>query len=837
MSDATLGIVIDSSGAQKATVDLDKFAASAGKAESAATKMGGSASSVAERDLGKMSEVLGVLEARATGMASNFGIMGSLLTVMGPEGIAAAAGVGAIVVAIDKMIESANRMGELAQSLTNIADTAGITTTQLQGLQIAGDRVGISSEMMTQSLDMFTVSVEQLRQGTGPLYTELSKISPTLVSQLSATKDTTTAWNLLAQAYHNADQEQKNIIARSASGGRNGIAIGRVLDSTAAAGGMNGLVDGLNQADLLTQQQVQHWNDLKIEIDEASSLAKNNFASVFTSEVLENEKKYYDTLLNVSEVAKQFKASDDLRHLLEGGLAGVFMLGGVAATAAAGIFSKQSPSSKINGMVGPTPDYPPAITGLDAPAAGPTAQVIAAQAAARVSALGSGATIADKLTASLKKLDAENANNAFGTQGSTAAINDFNRAVGAVKLDAAIQQIGLATGALGPLATISDMVAQKMLQVAKAQQQGAGLTGAQVAAIKKYTYETQLGITAIDKSADSYTIQAATIDMATGKAATYAAVMAKVYENIRLGHPLTQQQTADLLASADAMGKQAQAAERANVNSSINFGRQTAFLTPEDVQIAQQLKGLYGNDVPAALASSEAQAIRLNNAFAGLANTAQDALHGFATDMRTQLQAGATAWQAFETAGSNALNKIADKLMNMAIDNLWGKAFGGGGGLLGLLGIGGSGSGTGFQGATGDAGNFQWASANGNVFAGRGISAYSGQIVSSPTLFSAGNGPMKFADGAGLMGEAGPEAVMPLTRTKNGKLGVATSSGSQPTVVNVAPQYVFNNADPNVEARLRQQIAQSAADTQQKTVAAVQKLSQNSPGNYLPPKR
>ena len=145
MTDATLGIVIDSSGAQKATVDLDKFAASAGKAESAATKMGGSASSVAERDLGKMSEVLGVLEARATGMASNFGIMGSLLTVMGPEGIAAAAGVGAIVVAIDKMIESANRMGELAQSLTNIADTAGITTTQLQGLQIAGDRVGISS--------------------------------------------------------------------------------------------------------------------------------------------------------------------------------------------------------------------------------------------------------------------------------------------------------------------------------------------------------------------------------------------------------------------------------------------------------------------------------------------------------------------------------------------------------------------------------------------------------------------------------------------------------------------------------------------------------------------
>ncbi|MGH9562043.1 MAG: hypothetical protein ACRD3S_11375 [Terracidiphilus sp.] len=37
MSTAELGLVIDSSGAQKATVDLDKFTSSAAKAESAAT--------------------------------------------------------------------------------------------------------------------------------------------------------------------------------------------------------------------------------------------------------------------------------------------------------------------------------------------------------------------------------------------------------------------------------------------------------------------------------------------------------------------------------------------------------------------------------------------------------------------------------------------------------------------------------------------------------------------------------------------------------------------------------------------------------------------------------
>jgi phage-related minor tail protein len=42
-----------------------------------------------------------------------------------------------------------------------------------------------------------------------------------------------------------------------------------------------------------------------------------------------------------------------------------------------------------------------------------------------------------------------------------------------------------------------------------------------------------------------------------------------------------------------------------------------------------------------------------------------------------------------------------------------------------------------------------------------------------------------FAKGVGLMGEAGPEAIMPLKRGKDGKLGVASSGGGG-VVINVA---------------------------------------------------
>jgi len=71
-------------------------------------------------------------------------------------------------------------------------------------------------------------------------------------------------------------------------------------------------------------------------------------------------------------------------------------------------------------------------------------------------------------------------------------------------------------------------------------------------------------------------------------------------------------------------------------------------------------------------------------------------------------------------------------------------------------------------------------SANGNVFAQNGIVPYAmGGIVDRPMVFP-------FAKGIGLMGEAGPEAIMPLKRGADGRLGVAGGSGGSTNVtVNV----------------------------------------------------
>ncbi|OBU53854.1 phage tail tape measure protein [Stenotrophomonas maltophilia] len=68
--------------------------------------------------------------------------------------------------------------------------------------------------------------------------------------------------------------------------------------------------------------------------------------------------------------------------------------------------------------------------------------------------------------------------------------------------------------------------------------------------------------------------------------------------------------------------------------------------------------------------------------------------------------------------------------------------------------------------------------AKGNVYSSPSLSAYSGDVYNSPQLFA-------FAKGAGVFGEAGPEAIMPLKRGPDGRLGVSSSGSAQGVVVEI----------------------------------------------------
>ena len=115
--------------------------------------------------------------------------------------------------------------------------------------------------------------------------------------------------------------------------------------------------------------------------------------------------------------------------------------------------------------------------------------------------------------------------------------------------------------------------------------------------------------------------------------------------------------------------------------------------------------------------------------------------------------------------------------------------------------------------------------ANGGVFAGgQKLNYYAnGGVFDRPTLFG--------GNGLGVMGEAGPEAVMPLKRDAKGRLGVA--GGSSTSITNQLSITVNGNADKDTIAEMEQRLAKQMTEiSRQQANTAI--LAANRPGgaNY-----
>lgn len=104
--------------------------------------------------------------------------------------------------------------------------------------------------------------------------------------------------------------------------------------------------------------------------------------------------------------------------------------------------------------------------------------------------------------------------------------------------------------------------------------------------------------------------------------------------------------------------------------------------------------------------------------------------------------------------------------------------------------------------------------AKGGVYDSPDLSKFSNGIVNSPTMFA-------FAKGAGLMGEAGYEAIMPLTRTADGNLGVrmvddtVSSVGGGGSQVQQTIQQHFSisgNGDAALKQAMQEAARQGATD-------------------------
>lgn len=189
----------------------------------------------------------------------------------------------------------------------------------------------------------------------------------------------------------------------------------------------------------------------------------------------------------------------------------------------------------------------------------------------------------------------------------------------------------------------------------------------------------------------------------------------------------------------------------------------------------------YINESADGLARTREETEKLTDSF----NSAKSITGSFFQDLRDDLWEGVSAWEAFGNAALNVLNNILDKMLDIGVDYLF--------------------NAIGSAGTSGGTEKFSWSSVGSSIsnwFSGSSSStpapaanggAFTNGVYNSPTLF-------KFANGGqfGVMGEAGPEAVMPLRRGPDGSLGVQADGVGKDVVVNV---YNNSNAQASVNRR------------------------------------
>lgn len=223
---------------------------------------------------------------------------------------------------------------------------------------------------------------------------------------------------------------------------------------------------------------------------------------------------------------------------------------------------------------------------------------------------------------------------------------------------------------------------------------------------------------------------------------------------------------------------------------------QEAYYSASDAQRSDWTTGMregFANWADTASDYASQSADLVNNAMSGLVGNISDALAGNKVD-----------WEDWASSVLQSMQKII--LNAMLVDSLRSASNSGFfSSIGGMFGAGaGAVSGSTPSGAYNSAASDIKLNAKGGAYASESLSAYSNSIVSTPTYFA-------FAKGAGLMGEAGPEAIMPLTRSADGSLGVrmvgtpGSTSGGGDTII-----HQHFNISGNGDAALKQAMQEAA---------------------------
>lgn len=188
------------------------------------------------------------------GYAQRGGVLGRVLSSMGPGGLAAAAGIGAVTLAVGAAMKVAREAVTAFDALGKSADTLQMSTDALQALKAAANDEGVAFTDVEGAVRSLTKAHSDLVLGSGELYIRLKDTNPQLLEMLRNTTSNDERLRILTGALQAAEtQTERNNIAYAAFG-ESGLGVARMLERQ--QGGIDGMIAKYREMGLIVREDV-----------------------------------------------------------------------------------------------------------------------------------------------------------------------------------------------------------------------------------------------------------------------------------------------------------------------------------------------------------------------------------------------------------------------------------------------------------------------------------------------------------------------------------------------------------------------------------------------------
>ncbi len=211
-----------------------------------------------------------------TNLAASLGPVGRIITSLGPAGLAAAAGIGALGIVGKLAVDAA----KAADALSDQAAAIDLNVQKLQEIRFVASQFGVAEQEMDGALRSFIVRLGEAQAGTGRMAERLKDMDPAFLKQIQGARSSSEAFDLLIKRLAAAKDATERAALAKAAFGETGVKLAGIVGQEANAFATYG-AEARRLGIVIDESLIRRGDAASDALDKLSAVIKGNATTAF----------------------------------------------------------------------------------------------------------------------------------------------------------------------------------------------------------------------------------------------------------------------------------------------------------------------------------------------------------------------------------------------------------------------------------------------------------------------------------------------------------------------------------------------------------------------------